>query len=223
MELKVIGSVILLSLVIFVIALVIPDPVSDNVKQNAQGLPWQIEQHQGSIRVFNLTLGKSTLIEAEKLLLGDAEISLFRSPTDSHAIEAYFDKVMLGGLSAKMILVMDIPESELSEMFQRGLRISKLGSGSNKVSLTTKDLHYTRNSAIASITYLPAINLNSEQLIARFGSPLERIGEPGGTIEHWLYPKLGLDVMLDDSGKEVLQYIEPSRFTQISTPLKQVR
>ncbi len=218
MELKIIGGVIGFSIVIFIIALLLPT----NVEQNVQGLPWQIQQQNGTIQVFNLTLGKSTLSEAENLLQGDAEISLFHSQDGSYSVEAYFDKVEMGGLTAKMILVMNIPAAELREMYLRGVRISQVGSGSNKVSIATEDLHRVRNSPIAGITYLPLINLNPDQLVARFGEPSKRIREPNSAAEHWLYPRLGLDVVLNESGKEVLQYIMPSRFAEVSEPLEQI-
>lgn len=219
MELKIIGGVILLSAAIFLGALFIPESTT----QNTQGMPWQIDKIDNTTRVFNLTLGKSTLSEAENILLGDAEVSLFRSQENAHSVEAYFDKVMLGGLSAKIVLVMDISEPELGAIYSRGVRISKLGSGGNKVSIATEDLHRVRSSAIAGITYLPAINLNADQLISRFGQPLKRIKEPDNNTEHWLYPEIGLDVTLNEQGKDILQYIEPAKFSKISEPLEKLQ
>lgn len=219
MDLKIISGVTLLSIILIIVALFIPETKT----AETHGLPWQIEQRDGSTRVFGLTLGYSTLIDAEKLFLGDSEISLFRSQQGAYTLEAYFDKVELGGLTAKMILIMDIPDDELSMMFQRGVRISKVGSGSNKVSIATEDLHRARKSAIASITYLPAVNLDAKQLEARFGIPDQRIKEPDSKAEHWLYPALGLDVTLDNEEKEVLQYVIPENFLQVSQPLERIK
>ena len=216
MDLKIISGVTLLSIILIVIALLIPETKTTET----HGLPWQIEQHKGSTRVFGLTLGHSTLSDAERLFLGDSEISLFQSQQGVHTLEAYFDKVELGGLTAKMILNIDIPEEELLMMFQRGVRISKVGSGSNKVSIATEDLHQARKAAIRGITYLPAVNLDAKQLESRFGIPEQRIMELDSTAEHWLYPTLGLDVTLNKEEKEVLQYVNPADFLQISQPLQ---
>lgn len=230
-----ITSVILLSVAIFLVAILVPD-ISTNITPEKsselgiekttpqiQGLPWQIEKTNDTIRVFGITLGYSTLSDAEKIFLGDGEISLFQSKSGLHSVEAYFDKVDFAGLTAKIILVMDIPASVASQMYERGVRISKVGSGSNKISIATEDLHRTRNAAVASITYLPAINLNAKQLEARFGKPAQRITEPDSTAEHWLYPSLGLDVTLDEKNKEILQYVKPSVFSTISKPLEIVK
>ena len=216
MELKVIGGVFVASAFIFGIALFIPE----NTNQSNHGLPWQIEQIDGTTKVFDLTLGVSTLREAETKLLGDGELSLFHSPEDAYSVEAYFDKVELGGLTAKMVLVMDIPETVAHAMFERGARISKLGSGSDKVSMATDDLHIARESTIASITYLPAIDLKPDQLSARFGQPWKHIQDSNNAAEHWLYPQLGLDITLNATGKDVLQYVQPSRFSSILAPLE---
>jgi len=217
MELKIISGVIIFSLAVLGIALLIPKEST----QSTQGLPWQIEHVNNTTRVFGLTLGQSTLSDAEKILQGNAEINLFESENGKHSLEAYFDKIELGGLTAKMILVMDFSESDLADIYQRGLRISKLGSGSDKVSISTEDLHRTRNAKIASITYLPRIDLSATQLEARFGKASKIIHEPGTTAEHWLYPQSGLDVTLDENAKEVLQYVIPSQFSQITEPLLQ--
>ena len=216
MDLKIISGVTLLSIILIVVALLIPETKTTET----HGLPWQIEQLEGSTRVFGLTLGNSTLSDAESLFLGDSEISLFQSQQGVHTLEAYFDKIELGGLTAKMILILDIPADELSMMFQRGVRISKVGSGSNKVSIATEDLHQARKASIASITYLPAVNLDAKQLESRFGMPEKRVMEPDSTAEHWLYPALGLDVTLNKEEKEILQYVNPADFLQISQPLE---
>ena len=216
MELKIISGVILLSAAIFGFALLVPDDAS----HKSQGLPWQIEKTaDNNTRVFNITLGKTTLQEAEKILLGDGEISLFHAPDNSYSLEAYFDKVDIAGLTAKMILVMDLPQEELDKMYQRGVRISKSGSGSNKVNIATPDLHRTREAPIASITYLPSINLKADQIKAKFGEPKNRVIEPDTGVEHWLFPDIGLDIALDSNGKDVLQYVLPSSFAKISKPL----
>lgn len=219
MDLKFLFGISLFSIAIFAIAMLLPEGKTSN----SQNLPWQIEQTEGSTRVFGLTLGVSRLREAERLLQGDGEISLFRSENGAYSIESYFDKTELGGLTAKMVLVMDIPAEELAQIYERGVRVSKLGNGTSKVSIATADLHRTRSAAIASITYLPAINLTAEQLKARFGAPAQRIREPDSSAEHWLYPAIGLDITLDENAKEVFQYIKPSSFTQISQPLLNVK
>jgi hypothetical protein len=55
-------------------------------------------------------------------------------------------------------------------------------------------------------------------ILQRFGAPAERIRQ-GETLEHFLYPAQGLDIVLDSKGKEVLQYVAPADFARLRAPL----
>ena len=186
------------------------------------GFPWQIEkQTDGTIKVFQINLGHTTLSEAEKLLKESAKITLFSPKQGSAVIEAYFNELFIGGLKAKMVLTFEVGNKEVEGMFERGLRISTLGSGTRKVTLHTDDEARMREKAVSSLTYLPSINLQTELLEKRFGVPAEKIKDTVGGADHWLYPDLGLDIALSNDSKEVLQYISPKDFSKITDPLKQ--
>jgi hypothetical protein len=53
---------------------------------------------------------------------------------------------------------------------------------------------------------------------SRFGRPSERI-RSSESVEHYLYPDRGLDVVLDSKGKELLQYVAPQQFELLREPL----
>ena len=217
MDIKIIVGIVILSILVFVIGVFIPG----GEVQQEQSLPWQIETTaDGASRVFGITLGSSTLREAEGQLQDVAEVSLFTSDSQQHIVEAYFDKVSLGGLSARVVLVMDVHESELQVMYQRGTRISTLGSGANKVTLTDNDLSKVMQAPIASLTYLPRITLEETLLVKRFGEPVERIVEVETNTVHWLYPDFGLDIARDEKGHAVFQYVRPDRFASVIAPLR---
>ena len=184
-------------------------------------MPWQIEPTaSGNIRVFGLELGQSTLREAERLYHGGAEVSLFVAPDGQYRVEAYFDKVVLGGFSAQMVMVMALPGERLAAMYQRGIRVSHLGGDRKKVTLAPEDLQRVFDSPIASLAYLTRARLDAELLQKRFGEPDQRIREEQGQMTHWLYPHLGLDVALQDNGHAVLQYVSPKQFTELMAPLQ---
>lgn len=185
-------------------------------------MPWQIEiLPDGGSRVFGITLGKTTLAQAEARLRAAAEVTLFVSPEGQRIVEAYFDKVTLGGLSAKMIAGFDLDEALLDKIYQRGRRISTLGSGTRKVTLSHADLEWLGQQPITTLTYLPGIDLGEEQVKHRFGEPEQRIVENGETpLVHFLYPRLGLDITLSDRSKDILQYVLPRDFERLSAPLQ---
>lgn len=185
------------------------------------GYPWQIKHlESGHTQVFSLVIGQSTLGEAEKLFKESAEVTLFSAANTKPVIEAFFNEVKIGGLKSKMVMSIDVTESELESMFNRGARIATLGSGTRKVTLSSEDAQRVRQSAIASITYLPSVNLSAELIEKRFGQPQEKIADPESDAVHWLYPSIGVDIALSEDNKEVIQYVLPQKFDTLTQTLK---
>lgn len=219
MDKKIISGVLVFALVITVIGLMIPG--ADRPPD--QTFPWQIEvTANGSIQVFGLVLGDSTLQHAQQVFGPMTELSLFEpAPGKGHrAVEAYFDKVNLGGLSAKVVVVLAFSQEQLQGIFERGIRISTLGDGSRKVSLSVQDNNLANQATIFTVTYLPQVRLEPDLLEKRFGKPEKLLIEDATKTRHWLYPGLGLDIALDEKNKAVLQYIAPAEFSYLLKPLR---
>jgi hypothetical protein len=223
MDKKIVISILALSLLAIVIGLSIPVAP---VKQG-QVMPWQIEATpQGSTRVFGLLIGESPLQAAERQFQAAAEVSLFKGlvgspPMEKTMIEAYFDKLTLGGLSAKAVLVLDMPQADIDAMYRRGARVSSLGDGTQKVTLTKADLAAVRAAPIASLAYLPRVTLDAALLEKRFGVAAKRVQEAESGTWHWQYPEKGLDIALDGNGQAVFQYLPPARFDELAAPFLQ--
>ena len=183
-------------------------------------LPWMIEvDAHGESHVFGLTLGESTLADAREAFQEQGKMNLFVSPQGEYAIEAYFQRLFLSGLRADLVLALDVGQQQAAEIFDRGLRISKLGSGAKKVDMTTPDKDLLADKRIALITYLPATDLEEDIIRRHFGEPQQKISEKKSGIVHWLYPEKGLDIGVNPEGKEVFQYVRPSEFEELLKPL----
>lgn len=239
MDKKIIMGVVTFAILALAIGLMIPTTDTPGT----QGFPWQIElTSEGTTRVFGVTLGVSSLQQAEQLFHADAEISLFEPADKSlpRIVEAYFDKVNPGGLSAKVVAVIDIAPEQLQLFYEQGARINTLGVGSRRVTLNAENLDRVRAAPIASLTYLPRVRLDAALIEKRFGKPaqvvMEKVSESGkhhaskpvtesvketnNKTMHWLYPDKGLDVALDAQGQCVLQYVPPAKFDQLRIPLE---
>lgn len=183
-------------------------------------LPWQITvTEDGNLRVLGVELGRTTLAEAEVAFNEPAEVSLFVEQSE-RVVEAYFDRVDISGLRAKIVVVMPLSNEEVAAMYERGVRVANMGGGRRKVTLADADLAQLKQMPIGSMTYIPRANLDAELVSKRFGEPAQRISEPEGNTVHWLYPQKGLDIALNPEEKEVLQYVRPAEFERISAPLK---
>lgn len=193
-----------------------------SASQIKTGFPWQIEiLPSGNSQVFGLTIGQSTLSEAEQSFKEAAEITLFVSKKSAPVIEAYFSQVKIAGLKSKMVMSIELPRQQIEVMLNRGARIATLESGTREVTLSSEDAQSVRQLPINSITYLPSIHLDDELIEKRFGLPSEKLADPVSDAVHWLYPAKGLDIALSAENKEVIQYVNPAKFDTLLRPLKE--
>jgi hypothetical protein len=184
-----------------------------------QDLPWQIEiQQDGSTLVFGLTPGKSSLGDARNRFGSNLELALVAAPGESGDIEAYFADVTLGAVTGKLIVTADLPTEVIEKMRERVSGAKYMNSNTKKWSLAGEDETTAYAAPIRAIAFIPSANLDEQIILQRFGRPGERI-RTSEHIEHFLYPERGLDLALDSDGKELLQYVPPSRFPALRAPL----
>ncbi len=213
-------SVLLFTLVILGVAIFLPSgrqPVPSTGE-----VPWNVTvDNDGYSHVFGISVGRSTVNEVAKLIHEPAEVSMFVSADDKRTVEVYFDRVVLGQFNAKVVLGVALDEATLKEMFERGVRISSLAGSVRKVELQPDDLARVNNAVISSLTYLPSVNLDAETVRKRFGEPAHIFKERKSGLEHWLYPAIGLDLAMNEKGKDVLLYVKPSEFEKATAPLRE--
>ncbi|MDX8378631.1 MAG: hypothetical protein R8K48_01085 [Gallionella sp.] len=214
MENKLYWGVALVAILIIGIAFSSGDQPTDN-----SDLPWHITHPSpNTIRVFGVTLGKSNAQEAEQHFKEAAKPILFKSPTGKFVVEVFFEDVTLAKLKARIVLTIAVPENELHDLFERGIRMNATRSG-KEITLTPKDIAHIFTLPITSLTYLPRVRLGDAIFAKRFGEPAQRIKEKKSGAVHWLYPKQGLDITLGGEEKPLLQFVEPKNFDQLLKPL----
>ncbi len=176
--------------------------------------PWDVSRDAaGNTRVFDLSIGDSTLAEVRMLLGEEGKINLFENRDGTRSVEVYFDNILLSNLKADWIVTLDLPEDLLAALYERGLRISKAGSGSRKVKLDPADVEQLAEAPIRTLTYLPWKSLEPRDIAGRFGEPAEQRKEATGVV-HWLYPQRGMDIARDADGGVVIQYLNPPDFAR---------
>jgi hypothetical protein len=181
--------------------------------------PWHLEHPTpDSLRIFSLTLGQSTTEDADKVFGEVAEPTLFKSPSGELVMEMFYEEVRPAGLKARVTMVINVSESEIHGIYERGARISGTASG-KKITIAAKDVPHVRQLPIASLTYMPSIKIEDDIFLKRFGQPTQRVKEKKTGAIHWLYPKEGVDIALGGAEKPVIQYISPKDFAKLSAPL----
>lgn len=215
MDKKIAASVVALAVTFLLLILMLPDEPGNT----PEFLPWNISHpSSGVTSVFGVTLGHSTLGEAEAVFKEQAEISLFSHDGAKMAVEAFIEEVNFNGLKAKIVMTVTLPPGDLQGMFARGLRMSSAPSG-KRITLAPDDLARVRQAPVATLTYMPAVRLEEAIFAKRFGAPAERVRETQSGVVHWLYPQHGLDIALGGKERPVLQYVLPRDFDLLRAPL----
>jgi len=117
-----------------------------------------------------------------------------------------------------MIVTVDVPDEAISAMRERAVRAKHMESTTRRITLHPDDLAAADRLPIRAISVIPTVNLDEATIVQRFGEPGERI-VVSDKRTHLLYPKLGLDVVVDKDGKELLQYVAPQQFARLREPL----
>jgi hypothetical protein len=213
-----------LSLIALVLlALIVPFFLPGAGKQEGvdpdSNLPWQIAvDGQGGSTVFGLRPGVSTLGDVRQRLGSEIEVAIIAEPNEIGSLEGYYAQVPLGFVLAKMVVTVDVPDAAISAMRERALKAKHMESTTRRISLHPDDLAAAERLPVRAISLIPTTNLDEATIVQRFGEPGERI-VVSEKRTHLLYPTLGLDVVVDKDGKELLQYVAPRDFARLREPL----
>ncbi len=220
-----IAALVVAALVAVLAAPLLFPPKQDAAPPITHGMPWQIElPAPGASRVFGLTLGgakPSTLSDAQRAFPELLKLALLAPPEQPLALEAYFESVSIGPLNGKLVLTVSATPAELGAMREKAAKSDHLETGIRRFTLNEADSQRAENMPLAGIVFIPAARLDEAIILQRFGAPAERIRQ-GETLEHFLYPDKGLDLVLDSKGKEVLQSVPPAEFARLRAPLLKV-
>jgi hypothetical protein len=177
-------------------------------KQAPAPMPWQITvMPDGKSEVFGIHLGTTTYADTKDLFHEYGNIAAFSDEGKAPTVEVFFDSIHLAGITGKLVLNLDVPEQQISEMMAHAYEARLQDSGAHRYELNNKDKVTVVTAPIIGITYVPSVKLNADIARYRFGEP-ENISqdslEPNTTI--WHYPLLGLTIRMNDDQKTILQY-----------------
>lgn len=184
-------------------------------------MPWQVTRSQdgATSTVFGLTLGESTVRDAVGKLGRRYELALFQDKTDRLSLEAYFRDAVVGGLNARLVLSARLPDGILTAIRTHAGEGKPTADGGRRYPVSEADTSAALGAVVTAITYMPVVKFDADLVHKRFGEPAERVATQDGA--HWLYPELGLDLLLGDNGEALLQYVPPPEFEQrLRAPLR---
>ena len=212
-------SLIALVLVALVVPFLFPGMGKQQGVDPNANLPWQIElDAEGGSSVFGLRPGVSTLGEVRQKFGSEMDLAIIAEPDEMGAVEGFYSQLALGFVLAKVIVTVEASVETVAAMRDRALKANHMDSTTRKITLHPDDLAAIEKMQVKAISVIPTVNLDEATVVQRFGPPGERLVVSEKRV-HLLYPAKGLDVVVDADGKELLQYVAPSRFALLREPL----
>lgn len=189
-----------------------PPPNPELVKQR-DDLPWQIGvTPDGGSRVLGIDLGSATLADASAKFGEIESYAVFERDQEHSDLEAYFGDVMFGPLKAKVVAKLHATEEERRQLMQQAKDREPSPSGDWKYTLRPNLGESLMDRRITAISYVPGTRgLDSDFFLQRFGKPTATLTENEKAVS-WFYPDKGLSVLIDNEGREVLEYVAPRDF-----------
>ena len=171
-----------------------------------QSMPWQsyVNNKQKTV-IFNLVIGQSKLSDAMSLFGREVEVSLFENDQQKQTLEAYYSKTKVGGLSATVILNLKIDPQQL-EYFNLYIdETEKLPTGNQKTTYKPSVEAEMLDLVVDSLTFIPSADLEQATIKRLFGEP-DNVQPHDEIIEYWYYDEKGLRIIVDQEGKEILEF-----------------
>ena len=140
---------------------------------------------------------------------------MFSKPGEPLTLEAYFGRMSVGPLTARVILVGDVDQETLERWASQSTTADPTPSGARKLSMSDEALLEAQDKPIRSISYAPSADYDEALLIRQFGEPAERRELPRAdrdeddpVAELWLYPTKGLAITVEPEDKELFWIAE---------------
>lgn len=169
---------------------------------------------QGNLQIMGVTLGKTTLKEAEAILRSRSQRALFIPPDTSSEksprVEAFFPSMPD---NSKLILGLSASTEQIETLKIKAHNPSAFPSGNIKLEIADDHMSLVEGLVVDMLTAIPRIRITPQEITAQFGEP--QILHRQDDILHYLYPARGLDVILDQSGEAMIQFVSPGDFQRV--------
>jgi hypothetical protein len=179
-----------------------------------EGAPWHVALPEpGRSRVFGLSLPGSTLADVQQRWGSDVQLALISGAGREPVVEGYLERFEAGGVTGRLLLRLEEAGGGTQSLlgWQQELKGEPTESGAWRHVLTPAAVADLVRLRLVGLSFIPVAQLDAAMVQARFGAPAEQRAD-GERLTHWLYPALGLAVVLDSGGRELLQYVAPAEF-----------
>jgi len=163
---------------------------------------------QGHLHVLGVTLGETTLKQAELILQSKSDVALYIYP-ENHPkaglkMEAFFPAI---ADHTKIILLLNIDKQLLHDIEERATIPHLYPDEVARMNLAAKDRGLLDVAIVDELTLIPSVTITAKELQARFGEPTAI--NPIDGYDEYTYEKLGLKVQLNKDEPPILHFFNP--------------
>jgi len=165
---------------------------------------------QGYLHVLGVTLGKTNLQQAEKILKSKSDVALYIYP-QGHAkaglkLEAFFPAI---ADHTKVVLLLDVDAAALKSIESRATIPHLYPDQVARMNLAVDDVTRARDATVSALTLIPNLVISLDTLKARFGEP-DRVQKLPTGENQYIYDGIGLKAVLHDDGPPMLHFSMPA-------------
>jgi len=164
---------------------------------------------QGHVHVLGVTLGKTTLKQAEGILKSKSDVALYIYPQEhpraGMKLEAFFPAI---ADHTKVVLLLDVDDRALKQIEVRATIPHLYPDKVARMNLAADDVSRARSMAVRELTLIPNLTISAATLKARFGQP-DRVRPLDKDRDAYFYDAIGLDAVISKDGPPVLHFSNP--------------
>jgi len=176
-----------------------------NYHQGDTAIATQVDA-AGHLHVLGITLGKTSLKQAELILKSQSDVALYiypqGHPKAGLKLEAFFPAI---ADHTKVILLLDLSDKERKSIESRATMPHLYPNQVARMNLAAEDFTQVHDAIVAELTLIPNLNISPETLQARFGTP-DRIVKMDQDRNRYIYKAIGLDAVVSKSEPPVLHF-----------------
>ncbi|MDQ6964686.1 MAG: hypothetical protein Q9M13_07175 [Mariprofundales bacterium] len=164
----------------------------------------------GHLHILGITLGVTTLRQAESALQSKSDVALYIYPQEHPKaglkLEAFFPAI---ADHTKVILLLDQNIHQLQEIERRATTPHLYENGVARMNLAAMDVRRAYDMVVRELTLIPNLTISPATLKGRFGEPssMRPIDESSAVYQ---YDDIALTAVISEMDSPVLHFVNPS-------------
>ena len=181
---------------------------SSNYRQENVSMATHVDA-DGHLHVLGITLGETTLKQAELILQSKSDVALYIYPQEhpkaGMKLEAFFPAI---ADHTKVILLLDLNDEQLKAIEARATVPHLYPNQVARMNLASDDVRSVHNARVRELTLIPNLTLSEDALQARFGKP-DRVKSQDQERTQYIYDAISLNAVISKDESPILHFSSP--------------